>query len=86
MLLNQNLSIKQIQTINFKLILTRLISLCTLTTTGTKYLKKLVYTLVNLVLNTLQIFNHLAKSAKYKNLQARKKQKQQAAANGEPED
>ena len=53
MLLNQNfLSIKPLQMMNFRLILSMMISLCSLITFDTKHLNKLIYTLVNLALNT----------------------------------
>ena len=55
MLLNPNfLSIKELQIMNLQLILTRMINSCALIKCDTKYLKKLIYNLVKLVLNTLQ--------------------------------
>ena len=55
MLLDQNfLSNKPLQMMNFQLILAMMISPCAMITFVTKYLNKLIYTLVNLILNTLQ--------------------------------
>ena len=55
MLLDQNfLSNKPLQMMNFQLILATMISPCALITFVTKYLNKLIYILVNLILNTLQ--------------------------------
>ena len=48
------LRIKQLQMMGFQLILTRMISPCALITFDAKYFTKLIYTLVNRVLNILQ--------------------------------
>ena len=46
----------QATTVDEFLCLTKMISPCALITLGTKFINKLIYTLVNLVLNTLQNF------------------------------
>ena len=46
--------IKQLQMMDFQLILTRMISPCALITFDTKYVNKLIYTLINRVLNSWQ--------------------------------
>ena len=45
---------KQLQIMNFHLILTRMISSCILIISGTTYLNKMIYALVNLDLNNFQ--------------------------------